>query len=359
MRVLALVPNIPGHAPGQRTNIEAWAPYLAMKGVKVDFYPFETQNLHSVLYTTGSATAKARQLASAYRRYLADLPDPRDFDVVFVYREAALVGPALTERWLSWRRVPYVFAVDDPIFVPYRSPFQGSLSWLKFFRKAVRTCARSSATIVNSYPLKAWARQYCEDVTRIPSVVNVEAYGQVAKTKSERLVVGWSGSRTTKQNLVSIAPQLTRLQQEYDVVLRAIGVEGDGEDLEGIECMPWTADAEVREIKAFDVGLAPMIDNPWNHWKFSLKVAQYAAAGVPALASPIGDIPSQIIEGTTGYLARDPSDWLSLSKILLQDAELRARMSEAAQRHAEETYSAQATADIAFDVLTRVATRDQ
>jgi glycosyltransferase involved in cell wall biosynthesis len=80
---------------------------------------------------------------------------------------------------------------------------------------------------------------------------------------------------------------------------------------------------------------------------------------VPAVASPIGDIPSQIIEGTTGYLAREPSDWFSLSKILLENSELRARMSEAAQRHAKETYSAQATADIALDVLTRVATRDQ
>jgi len=353
MRVLALVPNLPGHAPGQRTNIEAWAPHLTEMGIHVSFYPFETKELHGILYEPGDTYRKARTLANAYKNFLAEFPSPSDFDLLYVYREAALVGPALTERWLSWRKVPFVYAVDDPIFVPYRSPYQGSLSWLKFFKKAEKTCSTSAVTIVNSHPLKAWARQFCEDVVRIPSVVDVESYAMRCKQDNASLVIGWSGSPTTTSNLITILPILGQIQNDREVRLKAVGISGDKQDLEGVECLPWEASREVDEIKSFDIGLAPMIDNPWNHWKFSLKVAQYAAAGVPVVASPVGDIPNQVVDGVTGYLACNPDDWRNHICRLLDNPSLREQMGIEGERRAREYYSAEKAASSAAEVLKR------
>ena len=353
MKVLALVPNLLGHAPGQRTNIEAWAPYLSTHGIDVVFYPFETQSLHGTLYSRGGTAKKVKLLGAAYMSYLADLPSPKEFDVLYVYREAALVGPALTERWMAWKHIPYVYAIDDPIFVPYRSPFQGSFSWLKFFKKAARTCARSSATIVNSYPLKAWARQHCDDVTRIPSVVDIDRYAQARQSVEASLVVGWSGSQTTRANLVTIESQLKEVRDARGVSLRAIGIEPGGSDLREFECRPWKEETEATDIKAFDIGLAPMVDNAWNHWKFSLKVAQYGAAGVPVVASPVGDIPNQVVSGKTGFMAETHEDWVNGILQLLDNAELRQQMGNAAAALARSLYSAEVTAEVACEVLRR------
>ena len=57
-------------------------------------------------------------------------------DVLFVYREAALIGPALLERLPAARHgVPLVYDVDDPVFLPYSSPTNHWFSLMKFPHK--------------------------------------------------------------------------------------------------------------------------------------------------------------------------------------------------------------------------------
>ena len=43
-----------------------------------------------------------------------------------------------------------------------------------------------------------------------------------------------------------------------------------------------------RYVGSFDVGIAPIADIPFNRAKSNVKVKEYAAMGVPWLASPIG-----------------------------------------------------------------------
>ena len=43
-----------------------------------------------------------------------------------------------------------------------------------------------------------------------------------------------------------------------------------------------------QRLADFDVGLAPLADIPFNHGRSNVKAREYAAAGVPWLASPVG-----------------------------------------------------------------------
>ena len=80
------------------------------------------------------------------------------YDGVLVYREAALVGPALIER-LAARRKPIIYQLDDPLYIPYKSPTSGWFSYLKFFGKVGTICSLSRVVIVNS-------RQHAEYASR-------------------------------------------------------------------------------------------------------------------------------------------------------------------------------------------------
>src|ERR1044072_7124805 len=101
MRILAIVPSIYDTNPSQRYRIEQWEPLLRERGVEITYKPFESEALHAVLYKQGHVGEKLRHAAEALVRRAGDVRGARGFDAVYVLREAALLGPAFFERWLS------------------------------------------------------------------------------------------------------------------------------------------------------------------------------------------------------------------------------------------------------------------
>src|SRR5882724_8634049 len=97
MRVLALVPSTYDTSPGQRFRMEQWDPLLKDRGVEIDFRSFECDELHSTLYKPGRLGRKLNLVTRAFFRRMSDLRSVRKYDAVYVFREAALLGPALFE----------------------------------------------------------------------------------------------------------------------------------------------------------------------------------------------------------------------------------------------------------------------
>ncbi len=69
-RIAALVPNKLDFSPGQRLRIEAWSQHLSEYGWTIDFYPFESEKLHEVLYKPGNHLKKISYTISCYREQL-------------------------------------------------------------------------------------------------------------------------------------------------------------------------------------------------------------------------------------------------------------------------------------------------
>ncbi len=132
MRVLAIVPSIYDTSPGQRFRIEQWEPILRENGVEIIYAPFETEELRSVLYKGGNILAKVGGVIRSMSRRNIELSSLNEFDLVYLFREAALLGPPWFERKIARSGVPMVFDFDDAIFFSYKSPANGYLSYLKF-----------------------------------------------------------------------------------------------------------------------------------------------------------------------------------------------------------------------------------
>lgn len=356
-RIAALVPNLPGRAPGQRVRIEFWDARLRELGWVVDVYAFEDARLREVLYTHGNAQAKASRLLGCYWRQFWRILAMPPADVVLVYREAALLGPALLERLAVRGGVPMVFDLDEPIFMAYRSPTSGWASLLKFPRKTHSLFRLADEIIAINSLIGDYAARYNPAVTVIPNFVDMTRYGNPEPPPDDPVRLVWTGSHTTMANLETITPALRRLQAEHAAPLRVVGA--GSVDLPGVltEVRQWSAETEVRDLQDCHVGLVPLTDLPWNPWKFYLKTVQYMAAGLPVVARRMGSNTEMIVDGENGFLVETQDEWHERLAMLVEDPILRRRMGAAASRTAVERYSVEAQMGRVAAVFDRAASR--
>jgi glycosyltransferase involved in cell wall biosynthesis len=350
VRVLALTPNLYGVSPGQRSSIELWEKVLEPEGISLDHSSFETEGLREVIYGQGHTGRKAIELARAYGRRVRSLAMVDDYDAVLVYREAALVGPALIERLVA-RRKPIIYQLDDPLYIPYKSPFSGRFSYLKFFGKVSSICRMSRVVIVNSRHHAEYARRYARDVRQIPSVVDGDLYTPQKSNGAGPVCLGWSGSASTVGNLQVIAGPLHEVARREDVHLRVVGVTEPPFTGVATTAVPWCAEREVEDLRPLDVGLLPLPLNEWNKRKFFLKLVQYMALGIPAVCTPLGSNPDVVEAGRTGFLASTPEEWVTSLERLVVDADLRKEMGARASEVAHGKYTLQANAGRIVDAF--------
>jgi glycosyltransferase involved in cell wall biosynthesis len=85
----------------------------------------------------------------------------------------------------------------------------------------------------------------------------------------------------------------------------------------------------------FHIGLAPLRPHVFNQSKSHIKALEYAALGIPCIASDTGPYPDFIRHGETGFLVKQPHEWAKYLRELLDPA-LRADMSAKARSLASE-----------------------
>lgn len=347
MRVLVLTPYPYGTTAGPRSSFELWEPVLAEAGISLEYAVFESERLHEIIYAPGHRSEKAVEMLRSYAGFARDVSRRvRHFDAVLVNREATLIGPALIERAVVRVGKPLIYLIDDPLYIAYRSPSNGWLSYLKFFGKVKSICRMSRVVLVNSPSHRAFASRYCSNVWEIPSLVDSERYsGWQPRGGNGRVCVGWSGGPSTATNLALIRRPLGELAQRPDAELLIIGARED--PLPGIphRATAWSADTEVEDLRRLDVGLVPVPDSPWSPHKFYLKLVQYMALGIPAVATPLGTNPQIIVEGETGFLASGDDEWTVKLNKLVDQPELRERVGRQAAAVARERFTLQANAE--------------
>lgn len=370
MRVLALVPNKLNTSPGQRFRIEQWAPHLRERGIEIEFSPFASETLTSLLYRDGQTLKKAGAMLSSVLRQWHQAKHARNFDLVYVFREAALIGPAVLERLVARRGTPFVFDFDDAVFVPYKSPSNGYWSYLKFPGKTATLCRSAREVMAGNAYLADFAGRHNGNVTIVPTTIDTDTY--LARTGGENgngdgnsrgqggrdgrpLCIGWSGSHSTAAHLKVISSHLSELGRTHRFRLLTIGIEAPHIPGVEVEARPWRAESEVEDLAEIDIGLMPLPDDEWTRGKCGLKALQYMALEIPTVVSPVG-VNSEIVDdGQNGLIAHGAADWVQKLGDLIQDPERRMRLGRAARRTVVERYSARAVYPRVAEIFQRAA----
>jgi len=96
---------------------------------------------------------------------------------------------------------------------------------------------------------------------------------------------------------------------------------------------------------------------PSLHEPFGIVVLEAWSAGVPVIASPVGGLKTLIRDGETGFFAPPegaPDEWASLVRKLDEDADLRGRITEAADAEVRAKYSWDTITDSLLDFYQEV-----
>ena len=174
--------------------------------------------------------------------------------------------------------------------------------------------------IVGSKYLKDMVLSINKNITEnnvciIPSCVDYNKYEpkqyDTEKLKKE-IVFGWIGGNHNLHNIDILIEPLNKIATNGNIKLIVVsGKDYINKDAKfTVENQRWTLDAEVEQIKQFDIGLMPFYDNLAGRGKCGFKLIQYMGLGVVGIATNI-TINSEIIKNEEiGFLV-DPnnSNW--------------------------------------------------
>lgn len=359
LRVVALC-TYPGLAAYTRYRIEQYRPHLAAAGVDLSLHTFLSDASFATLYQPDRRLQTAGGIVAAAGRHLARATRLPGCDVVFVGREAALVGPPVLE-WVAARllRRPMVLDLDDATYLAQPSAVHGSLAArLKGSGKTDRLIRWSDFVVCGNAVIASHVKELHRHHAVLPTIVDVTRFvPRVVGNTESPPVLGWIGTHSTFPYLEAIFPALQQLARRHPFRLRVVGAGKVGLRLAGVELevVPWTLEGEIAAVQSFDIGLYPLPDDAWAAGKSGLKSVQYLACGVPFVASPVGAVRALGVPGETHFEARDEGEWVERLAQLLAEPELRQVMGRAGRKHAVAKFSVAATADTLAGIFRRVS----
>jgi glycosyltransferase involved in cell wall biosynthesis len=361
MRVL-FVSTYPELGPSARYRIVQYLEPLRAMGVESDFVPLFTNSFYSAFHKPGRYLYKGSYLVASCLKRLKEAFDARKYDVVFVQREAAIIGPPFFEllaRYVAKR--PVVFDLDDAIFHNPADTKQASThpflrKLLKDPDKAERIAKLSRAVIgANTYTAD-WAKKFCNNVTTIPTVVDGEQFRPDSSKNNAVPVIGWIGSHSAAPQLEVVLPALEKLAAKYRFRVKLVGA-GRDYPIRGVEVenLPWKLEREVDDFRGLDIGVCPLFDDQWSRGKPGFKPLIYMACGVPQVSTPLGGVTELMKDGREGLFAFSTDDWHEKLDLLLGDPALRKQMSEHARATFESGPSLKTETPRLREVLVRAA----
>jgi glycosyltransferase involved in cell wall biosynthesis len=260
------------------------------------------------------------------------------YDIVFLQRKR-LTGLRL---WLLRRRAKrIVYDFDDSVM--YRNSTAENPTSKTRRRRFARILKASDAVIAGNEYLKTEALKYNPNVEVIPSPIDIERYAAKSlDPREEGVILGWIGDHGSIHYLEKMRDVFDALARKYPHVRLKIVCDTffDCDRMEVIK-KRWSSDDEVRDLQNFDIGLMPLMDDPWSWGKCGLKIVQYQGVGVPVVCTPVGINRDLVTEGENGLWAMDEREWIEKLSILIEDADLRRDMGLKGRERARRNFSLQ------------------
>jgi glycosyltransferase involved in cell wall biosynthesis len=330
MKVLFLIQGF--SVAASRYRVLQYLPYLKSKGVeaKVGLYPRTIrENI----------------------QFFKDLPQ---YDILFLQRKR-FNQPRLGLLRRRANRIIYDF--DDSVM--YRnSKAKNPISQTRR-RRFAQMIKASDFVIAGNEFLKSEVLPYNSNVEVVPTPIDQERYSlKDYKIQKEGVTIGWIGDHGSIHYLEKMRPVFERLGSRYPHAELKIVCDTffDCEEIKVIK-KHWNSEEEVADLQSFDIGLMPLVDDPWSWGKCGLKIIQYQGVGIPVVCTPVGLNQDLVKDGVNGFYAMAPEEWEEKLSILIEDSSVREKMGREGRNRVLGHYTLQACAPRLFSILDRMVER--
>lgn len=294
--------------PSTRFRWSQYEAYLKKNGFDV------SESISTVgAYAPASQIHRPAWLAATVTESLRRTICANRFDLRFLQRN-------LTATLCTWEpllRKPFVFDVDDAIFLGPRGPSADRI-------------ARYASLIICGNNFLADHFSKFGSVAVLPTAVDDTLFVPRVGPPIERPVIGWSGSSSGFKYLYGIEAAIKRLLNMHpDSLFKVIADKAPvfkSLPPEQVIYEPWSPDREVAVLHEFTVGVMPLEDDLWSRGKCSFKMLTYMAAGLPVVVSPVGMNVEILANKSCGFGAKSLDDWVDAISCLLTEPTLASEM---------------------------------
>ena len=214
MRILFLVPYPQNAAPSQRFRFEQYFKILEENGHRFEVSAFLDSSAWTILYRPGHLLQKVAGLLCGFGRRIRDLFRLKNFDVVFIHREAAPFGPPFFEWFITRVAKKYcIFDFDDAIWIPNASESNSNLTKnFKFFSNVPKICRWATKVSAGNSFLRDYALTYNPIAIVNPTTIDTHLYHNTTTDHTNsKFIFGWTGSHSTIQYLDALFPVFKEL----------------------------------------------------------------------------------------------------------------------------------------------------
>lgn len=329
MRIMFLTSG--DRVPSTRFRVLPYVPHLEAAGHQcfvASSVPQKYQRWPAIGWRLSRAVRRGVRYAHLLRAWLGR------FDVVFVEREIFDDATWRTEALFRKTAPVFVLDIDDGVFFRYPEKFP------HLFRM-------SDLIIAGNRFIKESIEPLNPNVVVIPTCIDLARYRAKPEREESRrpAVIGWTGLACNYRYLRHIEEPLRRVAGRFDCEVHLIAERPPTpEDFDvtafPIRFQPWDAATEIDDLQQFDVGVMPLFEHQeWDRYKCGLKILQYMAIGLPAVASPVGVNADIIRHSENGFLATTPDEWeQALVQVLTDRVQSRA-IGAAGRKTVEDHYS--------------------
>jgi glycosyltransferase involved in cell wall biosynthesis len=244
-----------------------------------------------------------------------------------------------------WRRLAAkskrVYEIDDDVFSiePVNWQAYGVYGRAETQDAVAHAAEVANMVTVTCEPLAEVMRKHNENVVILPNFIPAWAI-DLPREPNRRPVVGWAGGASHGRDIGEIAAPLRRFLDRYP---------GWDAHLMGTDYRPtirhdrcgftrWIdiktdAPAYYAALN-YDIGVAPLVPSVFSRSKSYIKCLEYAARGIPVVASDCEPYREFVLHGVTGFLVRRDHEWLKYLSELANDEGLRLEMGVKAREHA-------------------------
>lgn len=219
----------------------------------------------------------------------------------------------------------------------------------------------ADALTVSTVPLKKRLHQHILDVHGVdkpifvvPNMNDISDW-QFDKVEDKGVVIGYSGGLSHNDDLDMVLPAIKTIMEKYPEVRFQLMGQMDlakAKTVFGLwnkklreRIMLLNATKTQPEYPAYlasqpwNIGIAPLIDSPFNECKSSIKFFEYSAYKIPVVASRVYPYSKDVFgvpvieDGETGLLCDTVEDWVKNLSLLIENPELRKKLGQNAYDH--------------------------
>lgn len=359
-RILFIASHRKERAPNQRYRFEQFFDVLEKAGYECEISSLLNEQDDKTLYSKNHLFGKFKILIKSHRKRKQDIKRAKEFDAIFICREAIMTRTTKYEKAFKLSGVPVVYDFDDAIWLSSTSKANKNLQWLKNPSKTAAIIQMASCVLAGNQYLVEFAKKYNSNVQYLPTTVDTDEYiNTIPDYERSPITIGWSGSLTTVPYFEMAIPILKLLKEKYTDKIRFLLI-GDPTyynselDIKGIA---WNKDSEIEDLKKIDIGIMPLPDDEWSKGKCGLKGIVYMSMSIPAVMSAVGANNDIIEDGINGFLAKNDNEWITKLSALIEDKSLRLKIGMAGRENACKRYSKSAWKDSFKDIFDQLTTK--